>query len=244
MRNSIKELEESVRKLEEIKKGARSSEPAVKKGIFGGNPGESRAPDTRLAIEAKIREFENAIVMLRRDIEDMKGSRGAAEKSYAGDGSDSMRNAQKIYMEMKSRMDVLQKYIEGKLAMIDKKIDFVSKSDSDKLMSMASEEKKIDESLKIFALNSDVQKIWKDIEGLRRYVDEKSRTATGLANSLRVWETRNMQLMEKEHDFDEKLKAFPELKLLEGRIRKLERAIVELQKHFVAAQITEPIIME
>lgn len=141
------------------------------------------------------------------------------------------------------KKDVEEK-ISVKIAEFSKKVNELSRYDLDKLKNVADAEKRIDENLKLFALNSDVEKVWKETENLRRYVDEKTKMADSLANSLRVWESRNMQVMEKEHDFNEKIKAFPELKLLEGRLRKMERAITDLQRHFVAAQITEPIIME
>lgn len=165
---------------------------------------------------------------------------------------DSVRNdtAKMVSEAMKNvpKRDDIKKDIEekinGKLAEFSRKVEEFSRYDLGKLKNVADAEKKIDENLKLFALNSDLEKVWKETENLKRYVDEKTKMADSLANSLRVWESRNIQVMEKEHDFDEKIKAFPELKLLEGRIRKTERALLELQKHFVAAQITEPIIME
>lgn len=125
-----------------------------------------------------------------------------------------------------------------------KKVEELSRYDLDKLKSVAGAERMTEEKLKLFALNSDLDKVWKDLEGLKKYMDEKSKYAESLANSLHTWESRNMELAERERGFDEKLEAFPELKLMEGKLRKMERAIADLQRHFVAAQMMEPIIME
>lgn len=319
MRNNLKELEESIRILEEFRKEGKNSELAadVESGILAvEGVMESTTSGIRHSIDRKVREMESAISALRKDVESMKSSMEAAAKIYhGGNDAESPKIAGKNYMEMKSRMDVLQKYVDGKLGSIDRiiedsarkfagsqkditsdvnrlnelskrldsvrndtsrtvseavknvpkrdeirkdieekisgklaefsrKIDEISKTASVKTAPASGADRNIEENLKMFALNSDVEKVWKETESLKRYVDEKTKMADSLANSLRVWESRNMQVMEKEHDFDEKLGAFPELKLLESRIRRMERALVELQRHFVAAQITEPIIME
>ncbi len=141
------------------------------------------------------------------------------------------------------RKDIEEK-INGKLAEFSKKVDEISKYDLGKLKSVVDAEKNLDEKMKLFALNSDVEKVWKETENLKKYIDEKMRYADSLGNSLRSWEERNLHAMEKEHVLDEKMKAFPELKLIEGRIRKIERALFELQRHFVAAQLSGPIIIE
>ncbi|MFZ3077542.1 MAG: hypothetical protein WA139_03745 [Candidatus Aenigmatarchaeota archaeon] len=215
------------------------------------------------------KDYSGEIEGLKSSIENLKSEMTASPaQGYGREELENMRRiAEKNSMEMKSRMDVLQKYVDGRMSALhipqkevagrameemmnsrlnefSRKIDEISKHNSGKMPPVSGTDRNIEEKLKLFALNSDVEKVWKETENLKRYVDEKTKMADGLANSLRVWETRNMQLMEKEHDFDEKMRAFPELKMLESRIRKMERALVELQRHFVAAQITEPIIME
>lgn len=319
MKNNLKELEESIRKLEEFRKKGKNSELAadVESGILAvEGMVESEDSDIRRSMNRKVHEMESTISALRKDVESMKSSKEAAAKiHHDGNDDENLKIAGKNYMEMKSRMDVLQKYVDGKLGSIDRivedsarkfagsqkditsdvnrlnefsrrldsirndasrtvseamknvpkrdeikrdieekingklaefsrKIEEFSRHDMGKLRNVSDAEKKIDENLKLFALNSDVEKVWKETETLKRYIDDKTKMADSLANSLHVWETRNLKMMEKEHDFDEKLKAFPELKLLEGRIRRLERTLLELEKHFVAAQIAEPIIME
>lgn len=216
---------------------------------------ESGAPTGGKDYSADIAELRKSVSEVRSIIAST-GRSGEPAKAPAKD-----------LLELKSRMDVLQKYVDGRMSALQvpqkegagrateeamnsrlnelsRRIDEIPKYGSAKTAPASSADRNIDDKLKLFALNSDVEKVWKETESLKRYVDEKTRMADGLANSLRAWETRNMQLMEKEHDFDEKISAFPELKMLESRIRKMERALAELQRHFVAAQITEPIIME
>lgn len=229
------------------------------------------------AIEKRIRELESRAASARppatgkdysADIAELKKSvseirNGIASVSRSGEPA---KAPAKDLLELKSRMDVLQKYVEGRMdalqapqeqkgkAMegainsrlneLSRKIDEISKYGPGKMSAVPDADRSIEEKLKLFALNSDVEKVWKEAESLRKYIDEKSRYADGLANSLRAWETRSLELAAREHDFDEKIKAFPELKLLDSRIRKMERAIADLQRHFVAAKMAEPIIME
>lgn len=165
---------------------------------------------------------------------------------------DSNRNdtAKMISEALKSvpKADDIRKSVDerigSKIAEFSKKVEDMSRYDLNKLKNVADAERRIDDRLKLFALNSDVEKVWKEAESLRRYIDEKSKYADGLANSLRAWESRRLELAARERDFDEKISAFPELKMLDSRIRKMERAIADLQRHFVAAKIAEPIIME
>jgi|GEM_PF-5039199 len=195
------------------------------------------AENSKKQMSERMKDFAS-----RSDLEKSLMEMKAAEEMI-NEKIESIKRGSNAFVS-KSDIDRLNNAVGGRLNEFSKKLESVSKFDLDKINSLANAEKKIDENLKLFALNSDVEKIWKDTESLKRYIDEKTKMADSLANSLRVWETRNMQVMEKERDFDEKLGAFPELKLLEGRIRKMERALAELQKHFVAAQIAEPIIME
>jgi len=195
------------------------------------------AEASKRQMSERLKEFAS-----RSDLEKAMLEMKAAEERINGK-EESIRKELNSFAS-KADIDRLNNAVNGRLGEFSKKMEFVSKFDLDKINSLANAERKIDENLKLFALNSDVEKVWKETESLKRYVDEKTKMADGLANSLRAWESRNMHIMEKEREFDEKLGAFPELKLFESRIRKTERALVELQRHFVAAQITEPIVME
>lgn len=254
LQSDMEALQETVSKLGKEKGG--SGENNLQDILRRLDEMESSAPSGGKDYSGEIRELRKSVSEIRNGI-----ASGAAK------GGEPARAPAKDLLELKSRMDVLQKYVDGRMSAMQvpqkensgrtmeemmnnrlnefsRKIDEISKSVSGKTAPASSTDRNIEEKMKLFALNSDVEKVWKETESLKRYVDEKTKMADSLANSLRVWESRNMQVMEKEHDFDEKLKVFPELKLLDSKIRKMERALVELQRHFVAAQITEPIIME
>lgn len=250
--DAAKMLSEALRnipKRDEIKKDIEERAGAIESGL------EEKAGNKLSELNSGIEKFwKDAETSKRQMVERMKDFAGRVEleKSLTEMKAAEKRINEKIEsikkesdaFASKSDIDRLNIAVGGRLNEFSRKIGFVSRFDLDKINSLANAEKKIDENLRLFALNSDVEKIWKETESLKRYVDEKNRMADSLANSLRIWEARNMQLMEKEHDINERLSAFPELKMMEGRIRRLERVLVELQKHFVAAQITEPIIME
>ncbi len=190
------------------------------------------------SLESKIAENSRKADKLGND---MANAMNAIEKARKKESAGISENGGFI---TKSDFEKYTLSFNDRLSRLSEKIDSVSKADLDRIGSLANAEKRMDENLKIFALNSDVEKIWKEAESLRKYIDERTRAAADLSNSLRIWESRNMQIMEKERALDERLNSFPELKLIDGRMRKLERAILDLQKHFVAAQITEPIIIE
>ncbi len=246
IRNVSKNEAESMRKaMEELSKSCQEKISGAKAELEAriGELNKAAAGDgeTRKyisSLESKIAESSRKADKIGND---MANAMNAIEKARKKESAGNSENGGFI---TKTDFEKYTLSFNDRLSRLSEKIDSVSKVDMDRLGSLANAERRMDENLKIFALNSDVEKIWKEAEGLRKYIDERTRAAADLSNSLRVWETRNMQVMEKERALDERLNAFPELKLIDGRMRKLERAILDLQKHFVAAQITEPIIIE
>lgn len=266
----LEKIEDSIGRIEaeieEIKSAA--TQPSEKADVISEMQEKLEAlqksvSEIEYAPAAEGKDFSADIEGLKRSVAEMKSIIASLGALRGGEPS----FPKKDLFELKSRMDVLQKYVDGRINALQvpqkggedkaidgninsrlndlsRRIEEISRQGFGKIIPAAGADRNIDEKLKLFALNSDFEKVWKETENLKRYVDEKSKFADGLANSLRAWETRNLQLMEKERDFDDKMKAFPELKMLEGRLRKIERSLTELQRHFVAAQIAEPIIME
>ncbi len=352
----LERVEGSARNLSDAVGRLQKSVDALQKEVseFEKISGQKNVSDIirRLSeMEIRIRESDKSreISDLKKTVEEIRGKGAGIQKGYQDETL--RRLFEKNFLEMKSRMDVLQKYVEGKMSVmnglieskvknfaisgkigeikeddinrfIDEKLKkvmekagtAVSKDDMNRIaanldgkiaelsrktdsfksdientifnaskkmprneetgkcwtsqsvnadeMKMLSDrhgskasgsvekslfsyvKKMSDENKKLFALNSDVEKIWKEMQNLRKYADDRIKIITDLSKSLQVWEARNLKVMEKEHQMDERLAAFPDLKLIESRIRKIERAIMELQRHFVSSQAMNPVILE
>ncbi len=104
--------------------------------------------------------------------------------------------------------------------------------------------KAVQEELKLFALNSDLDKLWKLYEEQRKYVDERAKLFGALQDQITVWEERAKEMQMTKKTFDDMLKAFPEMNLLQSKLSAIERKLLDLQRHVVATKISQPIVLE
>lgn len=209
--------------------------------------------NTIIELQKTMNMLQKAVLELQRKSESSAGI--SMQKDYQGKDkhiTDAVKIINETVIKLNKDQERIKKDIDEKLSTISKGVDerinsrlndFLKKTEITSNYGLNTG-KKIDEKLKLFALNSDVEKIWKDMESLKKYINEKSKYAENLANNLHIWESRNARLAEKERKLEENLSIFPDLKVIEGRLRKIERGLMEMQRHFVAAKISEPIVME
>lgn len=135
--------------------------------------------------------------------------------------------------------------LEGKISEVNKIIETLKQIKERPTATLTEEvRKRLEDKLKLYALNSDLDRIWKLLEEQKNYVDEKTKYLESLEDQLKTWENRTEDIKQLQNTIEEKVKAFPELKVFQGRIESLEKTITELRKHILSVKISQPIVLE
>lgn len=135
--------------------------------------------------------------------------------------------------------------LEGKISEVNKIMETLKQMKERPTATLTEEvRKRLEDKLKLYALNSDLDRIWKLYEEQKKYVDEKTKYLQSLEGQLKTWENRTEDIKQLQNTMEEKAKAFPELKVFQGRIEALEKTITELRKHILSVKISQPIVLE
>ncbi len=200
-------------------------------------------------------------VVIEKRISDM---RSEMERKIEDVKSETKETAISKEMEERIKSSALKSDVEGMISKISeingkinsannivgnlqKRVELLEgkeKADIDKIAKEVLKGGEVEEKLKMFALNADLDKLWKDMQDYRKQIDERAKAADRLADSLNKWEQRSAAVEEKARQLDERISAIPELALMDDKIKKLEKEFNTIKKHFVVAKVTQPIILE
>ncbi len=238
VRNEIEkkiELLESKEKLDAEK---------ISKNIIG-----TKALEDKLklfALNADMESLWKDVENFKREVSDKINSTGSileSVKRLEQKNFEFETNLKNINSEINHKIDSAKNVADNLQKRIES-LEGKEKADVERIAKEVLKGGDVEEKLKMFALNADLDKLWKEMEDYRKQIDERARAADRLADALNKWEQRAAATEEKARQLDEKIAALPELALMEDQIKRIEKELNTIKKYFVVAKVTQPVILE